>query len=150
MAMYVFKYKLKALDFIDKQDNIERRLISNFEVILNSLSNEEGKEKFIEIKSGARSYRVSFDEIINVQTTGINGKLRVSMINSQIEFYGQIKCIMNELDERFYRSHRACIVNKDHIKVINKEKYDLHILMSNGEKSLLSRNYIKGLENKNV
>lgn len=150
MVMYVFKYKLKALDFIDKQDDIKKRLISNFDNILNSLNNEKGKRKSIEVKSGTRTYRLNFDEIINIQTTSINGKLRVSMLNSQIEFYGYLKDLIKDLDDRFYRSHRACIINKDHIKIINKEKYDLYILMKNGEKSLLSRKYAKGLENKNV
>lgn len=149
MVMYVFKYKLKALDFIDKQDDIKRRLISNFDNILCSLNTENSKRKFIEVKSGSRTYRLDFDEIINIQTTNINGKLRVSTNNAQIEFYGYIKHIIKELDERFYRSHRACIINKDHIKFLNKEKYDLYILMKNGEKSLLSRKYVKGLKSKN-
>lgn len=148
MVMYVFKYKLKALDFIDKQENIEKRLISNFDNILNSLSGENSKKRFIEVKSGTRIYKLNLDEIINIQTTSINGKLRISTNNAQIEFYGQLKDIIKNLDGRFYRSHRACIVNKDYIRAINKEKYNLYILMKNGEKSLLSRNYIKGLENK--
>lgn len=148
MVMYVFKYKLKALDFIDKQDDIEKRLISNFDNILNSLANKKDKKNFVEVKSGNRTYRLNFDEIISIQTTGTNGKLRVSTRNSQIEFYGYLKDIIKDLDDRFYRCHRACIINKDYISFVNKQKYDLYILMKNGEKSLLSKNYIKGLEDK--
>ena len=148
MVMYVFKYKLKALDFIDKQDNIEKRLISNFDNILASLNNKTTEKNFLEIKSGTRNYRLNFNEIINIQTTSINGKLRVSTVNSQIEFYGHLKDLVKVLDRRFYRSHKSCILNVDYVSVINKEKYDLYVLMKNGEKSLLSKNYIKGLINK--
>lgn len=148
MVMYVFKYKLKALDFIDKNDNIKERLISNLDNILDLLSNQKLNEKFIEVKSGARTYRLNFDEIVTIQTTRINGKLRVSTINFQMEFYGYLKDIIKSLDDRFCRTHRSCIVNRNHISIINKEKYNLYILMSNGEKSLLSRNYVKGLESK--
>lgn len=146
MVMYVFKFKLKALDFIDKQDDIEKRLVQSFDNITNYLLDKKNKKDFIEVKSGTRTYRLNFDEIINIQTTSTNGKLRVSTINSQIEFYGTIKDILKKLDGRFYRSHRACIINKNYISVINKKRHNLYILMTNGEKSLLSRNYIKGLE----
>ncbi len=147
MVMYVFKYRLKALDFIDKQDDIKQRLTENLESILNKPL--DNREEAITVKCGTRAYVLKFDEIINIQTTSINGKLRASTIDSQIEFYGHLKDIEKELDERFNRSHRACIVNKNHIKMINKERYNLYIIMTNGEKSLLSRNYLKGLMNKN-
>lgn len=147
MVMYAFKYKLKALDFIDKGDNINERLRDNFKIILNKFFNNKGE--YITVKCRNRIYKLNFDEIINIQTTKINGKLRVSMIDSQIEFYGKLKEIEIELDERFYRSHKCCIVNKDHIKIVNKENYNLYILMSNGEKSILSKNYIKGLMTEN-
>lgn len=145
MVMYVFKYRLKALDFIDKEDDIKERLTENFKIILNKHSDNISKQKAITVKCGTRVYVLNFDQIINIQTTCINGKLRASTIDSQIEFYGNLKAIQNELDGRFYRSHKACIINKDYIKMINKEKYNFYILMTNGEKSLLSKNYIKGL-----
>ncbi len=148
MVMYVFKLRLKALDFIDKQEDIKQRLIGNFEVIINNFLNSR-EQSCIIVKCGTRVYTLKLDEIINIQTTSINGKLRASTIDGQIEFYGHLKDIENELDERFYRSHRGCIINKEYIKMINKEKYNLYILMTNGEKSLLSKNYLKGLVSKN-
>ncbi|SHH20543.1 LytR/AlgR family response regulator transcription factor [Tepidibacter thalassicus] len=143
MVMYVFKYRLKALDFIDKQDDIKRRLIENFEIILSKYLKTENK--FITIKCGNRTYLLNLDEIISIKTTNINGKLRVSTIDGQIEFYGRLKNIEKELDERFYKSHKACIVNKNYIKLINKKRNDMYILMSNGELCFLSKKYIKGL-----
>ncbi|MCT4507729.1 MAG: LytTR family DNA-binding domain-containing protein [Tepidibacter sp.] len=149
MVMYIFKYKLRALDFIDKQDNIEQRILENLENIFNKLSNKKSKEPFIMVKCGTRTYVLKFDEIINIQTTSINGKLRASTIDGQIEFYANLKDINKNLDERFYRSHRGCIINKDYIKMINKDIYNLYILMTNGEKSLLSRNYVRELMSTN-
>lgn len=149
MLMYIFKYKLKALDFIDKQDNIQEKLTEDLNVIISRLYDKTSKESLLQVKSGAKMHSLKFDEIINIQTTGVNGKLRASTINGQIEFYGYLKNIELELDKRFFRSHKACIVNKDYIQIINKEKFNLYILMTTGEKSLLSRNYIKGLINEN-
>lgn len=143
MMMYTFKYKLKALDFIDKQDDVEMKILDNLKLILDKFVCV--KDKYITIKAGNRMYKINFKDIINIQTTNINGKLRISTIDSQLEYYGKLKELELELDERFYRSHKCCIINRDHIKLVNKESYDLYIMMSNGEKSFLSKNCIKGL-----
>ncbi|SHK54558.1 LytR/AlgR family response regulator transcription factor [Tepidibacter formicigenes] len=144
MVMKIFKYKLKALDFIDKTDNIEYRLLENLDIIYKNSVNEED-ESSITIKSGKREYILKLSEIIKFETTGIPRKIRVSTIDSIIEFNGSFKEIEKELDERFYKSHRACILNKDYIKMINKDLNNLYVLMKNGQKSLLSRSRIKGL-----
>lgn len=149
MAIYVFKYKLKVLDFIDKQDNIEKKLLQNLNNIYNKLLKEDDEGSSIIVKIGTRNYILKFSEIIYFQTTGINGKIRVSTIDEQLEFYGKLKDIEKQLDERFYKSHKSCIINKDHIKMINKDIKNLYILMKNDEKNLLSRNGLKGLIKKN-
>ena len=149
MVMYIFKYKLKALDYIDKHDNIRQRLIENFNSILNNMQYLSSKNDYITVKFGSRSYILKFDEIISIQTTNINRKLRITTIDSQIEFYGYLKDIEEEIDSRFCRTHKACIVNCDNIKMINRDKNDLHIIMKNGEKCLLSKRYLKGMEDRN-
>ncbi|WFD10773.1 LytR/AlgR family response regulator transcription factor [Tepidibacter hydrothermalis] len=143
MLMYIFKYKLKALDFIDKSENIKFKLEENLDVIYENLCNK--KKDVINFKCGSRSYVLNFDEIINFEMTGVNHKIRVSTLNGQYEFYTTLKEIEKKLDDRFYRSHRACILNKDYIQVINNSKNDMYIVMKNGQKSLLSRKYAKGL-----
>lgn len=50
----------------------------------------------------------------------------------------------SELDERFYRTHRAFLVNKDHILEIDRSKGVA--LMVNGEKCMVSTRKIKGLK----
>ncbi|SHH54746.1 LytR/AlgR family response regulator transcription factor [Tepidibacter thalassicus] len=145
MVMSIFKYKLKALDFIDKTDDIECRLLENLDIIRNL--SEGNKRDSIVIKSGKREYILKFNEIIKFETTGIPHKIRVSTVDSIIEFHGSFKEIEEELDKRFYKSHRTCIINKDYIKIINKDLNDLYVLMKNGEKAILSRTAIKGLIN---
>ncbi|WP_199872921.1 LytTR family DNA-binding domain-containing protein [Inediibacterium massiliense] len=105
----------------------------------------EKDQKSITIQKGSRTYILNFDEIIDFQMTGINHKIRVTTLNSQIEFYGKLKDLSSVLDKRFYQSHRACLINTDYIQMINKDPYDLYILMKNGQKSLLSRSGLKGL-----
>lgn len=144
MVMQTFKYKLKALDFIHKVENIEDKLLENLNVIYNNIM-EEYKDPSITIKSGNRNYIFKFNEIINFYTSGINHKVTVSTIDGNFEFYGSLKNIEKDLDERFYKSHRCCILNKDYIKMINKDLNDLYVIMENGEKSVLSRAGLKGL-----
>ena len=44
----------------------------------------------------------------------------------------KIKEIEKQLDERFYRCHRSCIINKDFIDKVDYELFDVH--MKNGMK----------------
>ncbi|WP_257791172.1 LytTR family DNA-binding domain-containing protein [Paenilisteria weihenstephanensis] len=67
--------------------------------------------------------------------------------NRQIEFYGKLKDMESKLDDRFYRTHRAFLVNKDHILEVDTNKNLVHMI--NGEKCMVSTRKIKGLKKEN-
>ncbi len=147
MAMYVFKYKLNVLDFIEKIDSMEIRLGEDLKQIYEKYIPKTEEEVLLTLKSGTINQVLKLSEIIYFQTTGINRKIKVVTIHGEFQFCGRLKEIERDLDDRFHKSHRACIINKDYIKEINTDPYDLYVHMKNGEKTLLSRGGLKGLIN---
>ncbi|MCT4586159.1 MAG: LytTR family DNA-binding domain-containing protein [Peptostreptococcaceae bacterium] len=145
MVMYTFKYKLKVLDFIDKLDNIKEKLHKCLEYCCENFSFSNTTDDVFRQKIGSKEYIIRYDDIISFQMAGRNHKVKISTVNSEFEFYGSLKEVEAKLDDRFHKTHRACIVNRDHIKMINKDPDDLYVLMRNDEKNLLSRNGLKDL-----
>jgi two-component system response regulator AgrA len=64
-------------------------------------------------------------------------------IDRQIEFYAQMKDIQERLDHRFYRCHKAFLVNKDCIKEIDTKKRIAYMI--NGESCPISFRSLKKL-----
>lgn len=99
----------------------------------------------IVIKSGSQYHNIELKNIIYFETATADRKIIVHTINSKIEFYDTLKNIEEKLNEDFYRCHRAFIINTAHIKQVNTSRHNMYVVMSNGDKCLLSKKYLKGL-----
>ena len=106
-AMHAFKYKLKVLDFIDKMDDVEDRLMENLKAIHSNFKSLEQEDEGI---IRYRKYELRLSDIVSIETTKDNHKLRINTMNGQRIISGILKEIELELDEGFYKTHRSCIV----------------------------------------
>lgn len=147
LSLETFKYKLKALDYIIKDENVKDRLYEALEVAIEEYSKFTylGKDKIIKIKFGSKVLTIPLNQIMYIQTSPVEHKLIMTNVNNKTEFYGTIKKIKEELDERFYQIHRSYIVNVNYIKEIFKERFNTYVIMKNNEKCPVSKKYIKGL-----
>lgn len=145
-VMEVFKYKLKVLDFIDKTKNIELELKEAIkDAIKNTINRDIKKEKedFFYVESENKKHKFHFDEIISFQTTSKNHKLKISTLDSEVEFYGKLKEIEYKLSSNFIRVHRAFIVNEEYIDYKKSSIKNKRLIMKDGSLCLISRNGIK-------
>lgn len=143
LSMMVFKYKLKAFDFLVKPVTYAElsecltALVEESEKIF-KLSLPDRKNT-IKIKTGREFKKIDLDSIIYIESIG--PKLIIHTPEEQIEFYGTFKEIehsINKMTDNFYRSHKSFLINIKHIKGVSmKEKA---LIMSNGDKCFVSRN----------
>ena len=147
LSIKTFQYKLRVSDYIYKgEKNLKDRLRDCMEMIIQDyIRSTEYSSKTITVKSGQTIYTIPQKDIISIQTSASEHKIVVCTLNNQIEFYGTMKDIEDELDETFFKVHRSYIINIKYLKSINKNREDMHVLMKDGSKCLLSRNYVKGL-----
>jgi len=148
LCMKAFQYKLKALDFICKNDeDIKKRVFECLDIIKKEKAKvvQKQQSETIIIKSGSQYHNVLLKDILYFETATQNRKIIVHTTNSIFEFYDTLKNIEKKLNGDFYRCHRAFIINTNYIKEINVNRGDMHIIMSNGNKCLVSKKYLKGL-----
>lgn len=147
MAYMTFTYKVEAMDFIikDTSENIQNRI---HQCIVNAYhkftSPQNVFQKNFVCKIGDRENCTPLKNIVFFETSENARKIILHETDKIIEFAGKIKDIEEELDDRFYRIHRSFLINKDHIKEIDKK--NRIVTMSNGEICFASLKQLKGLK----
>jgi two-component system response regulator AgrA len=122
MALLALQHKVEALDFIikDGQDNIKKKIGDCINTVyLRHMGGDNTKK--IKISVGDKIIFIKMEEIICVETTKVRHKLRLYTASRAFEFNGEMKTMEEQLDERFIRCHKICIINKDKIESINKK-----------------------------
>jgi len=145
-----FKYKLAALDFIVKDSGYEKVTIEIEEALKEAFKvyKKIGKQtdfSHIQIKIGERIKNVRYDEIYYFETAEQEHKIILHAVNGRYEFYGRLKAYEN-IDQRFYRSHKSFLVNLDYVDEINKKERQL--LLKNGHSCLIAARKMKEVQAK--
>ena len=147
MSYMTFIYKLEALDFIlkDNPEELDRRV---YECILKANQrfasvNNKVQANF-SVKVNEKVITVDYDEILFFETSTNVHKIILHCKKREMEFWGKIKDIEKEVDERFYRCHRSFLVNKDNIREIDFRNRVIY--MVNGDECLISTRMMKGLK----
>lgn len=123
----ILKNDLMFLSFINKFDNYEKRLTDSIKKALKMLH----KKNILRFKDGNNIYTIAMDDIIYITRDSIERKCIVKTEHYEFKCYMTIKDFESMLDDRFIKTHRACIVNKERISKIDKAKRE--IVLDNGE-----------------
>lgn len=134
MTYLTFKYKVEALDYIIKDDMSEintrvKQCLAN--VIEKYGNNEKQTQKTFSLKLPDRQVVVPLEKILFFETSLVVHKVYMHTSDRQIEFYGQLSELEEQLDDRFIRCHRSFLVNKENIQEIDRQQKI--ILMTNGQ-----------------
>lgn len=144
MSYLTFEYKLEALDFIIK-DNVTQ-MKSRLEAVLRKAverSSAKNDNKIFSFETEEAIINMPLKEILFFETATASHKIRIHSKDRQIEFYGTLVDLTKKLDADFFRCHKSFIVNKAHIKEINK--ISRTILLDNGERCIISFRYLRDL-----
>jgi two-component system response regulator AgrA len=151
LSLKVFQYKLKALDYIYKQDeNIQKRIQECIDTVLREmvqLGNVDVTRQ-ITLKSYNNFYTVNLNDIMYVETRPSSRMLYCVLKNGTcIEFYDTMKALIKRLDSRFYQCHRSFIINTRQIKKLGGNRY-YSVVMNDGKVCDVSKQKWKELVNR--
>lgn len=141
MGYEALKAQIMLLDFISKFDNLEE----NFErAVKKAVYKIDDNRKLVFTKDNI-VHRVYFDDLLYiVKSNGEKESLFITYYDS-FEITISLTELMGMLDDRFFMTHRSCIVNTQKIKTVNWN--DSIICFDNGiEINLLSRDRKRGLK----
>lgn len=111
----VHKEIYKTFDFIEKSDNLDKRLKTDLEKIEKQ---KYDKEKFI-YESRKISLQLYLKDIIYIYRDTIDRKLVIKTTKNEFTVNLSIFEILDRLDSRFVQCHRSCIINEDRIVMKN-------------------------------
>lgn len=138
LGRVILQNDLMFLSFVNKFDNIENRL-SN---ILYKAINIIKYKKIIKIEEGNNTYIIDINDIIYFSKDTFSRKTTIKTDYTEYCVRKSLLDICDLLDDRFIRTHRACIVNKNRISRI--DKVNKIIYFDNGYSTdLLSDKYKK-------
>ncbi|MBE6144514.1 MAG: response regulator transcription factor [Firmicutes bacterium] len=139
----VLKKELWFLSFINKFENSDERLKKSILKALQIL-NIQTKLHFEE---RGVIYNISLNDILYITRDSIERKSIIKTEKNEYKTYKTLLELSSMLDERFVQTHRACIVNKERVAIINSMKKK--ILFDSGLTiDLLSDKYKKELKSK--
>ncbi|KEH84870.1 response regulator, partial [Clostridium novyi A str. BKT29909] len=145
LGFKVFQYKLRILQFIDKNYNLSKDLQDSLITATKILQKNTptSAEKTLKIKSGFQIFNIPFKDIICIETIKNSKKVQLSTNKNIIQFYTTLKELKSKLDDNFIQIHKTTIVNKDCIVSVNKSQDNSFVKLTNDILCPLSRNGIK-------
>ena len=132
----VYKTIYKVFDFIEKFDNLDKRLSKDISEIV-KMEHDNGKFKYSNNKI---TLQIFYKDILYVYRDTQERKLVIVTNNNEFKVNMTLEEIKQSLDSRFFQTHRACIVNNDKVNLYNWN--ECFFELCNGFKvPLLSRTY---------
>ena len=142
MSYLTFEYKLEALDFIIKDNFAQMK--GRIEGVLMKASERSALKpdrKILGVETDEAIINIPLEEILFFETANASHKIRIHAKDRQIEYYGTLIALTEKLDDNFIRCHKSFVVNKNHIKEVDKMART--VLLDNGEKCFVSFRYFR-------
>lgn len=139
-----FKYKVEAMDFISKNTSkdLSGRIISCLKRA-NDLYTAPANtvHKVFRFKIGSQIMTLPMDEVTFFEPSPTSHRIIAHTLNGAMEFYGTLKNLSAQADDRFLLSHRKCLVNREHVSSVDFSTLTIHF--HNGDTCQASARLIK-------
>lgn len=133
-----FKYKVSALDFIDKDldiPNFNKRVYDCLDLAFKQSSTFPSSD-VLSIDNQQSHLQIPFHEILYFETTEINHKIRLVTATKHSEFYSNLNDI-KKLDNRLFKCHRSYVINLQNVRKV--DKVNKIVFFDNEESCLIAR-----------
>lgn len=139
-----FRYKIQALDFVDKsmEDvDLKRALVELLDFAYSQVE-QETKAQSLTVKTDKNDVNIPYDDILYIETAPVPHKLIAHTKSNLVEFYGKIAEVA-KLDDIFFQTHRSFVVNVNNVTSVDRTAN--MVFFEENESCLLSRTRKKEL-----
>lgn len=129
MAFKTFQYQVEALDYIikDSPDFLSQihRCLQNIWKRYLQQTTKQSITPHLKVNASGTIRLLPSDDIIFIEASSASHKVKIHIHDETIELYGSLKDLNEKLDKLytnspFVYSHKACLVNLDHISSLDK------------------------------
>lgn len=142
-----FKYKVSALDFIDKavdKEQFKEQIEECIRYTSEMMETHEPEELFI-FETAQTKLRLPFKDILYFATSTTPHKVCLWTQTERLEFYGNLSEIQ-EVAPQLFVCHRSYLINLEN--VVRIDKYNQLVYFENGDACPVSRLKMKNLNEK--
>lgn len=141
LGFQALKAQIMLLDFISKYDDCEVNLEKTIKKALTMVKSK----KTLTFNSEGISYIIHLDDILYITKDSVERKCIIKTIYNEIMVNKTLSYMEDNLDDRFYLSHRSCLVNTNKISKIDWNENIIYF--NNGDSiDMISRDRKKGLK----
>lgn len=143
-APITYKYKVSALDFIDKSDpEMIKRVEESIQYVYDNYDVSDDEDDFILVLP-KRTIKLPYKDIYYFETIA-NHRIKLNSKNRILEFYGSLKEI-EKMDDRLFRCHNSVVLNLNN--VIEVSRQDNCVYFEAGISCPVARKYFRTLRTK--
>lgn len=120
-----FRYRVEAMDYIikDKPEEVTQRIYDCLQETVQRLTmGFSPKEKLIVFAGREGARYVYPDDIYAIMVEKGSKRLQIYLKQEIFNCTGTLKEIWQQLPSCFIQSHKSCILNKNHVREMQKEK----------------------------
>ena len=144
-ASITYRYKVSALDFIDKnlnEDLFRLKIKECIEYLTTIQIGNDDLTDYFEYDFKDKKIKIPFKDILYIETVGSAYKLNLVGKNFQKEIAGSLSDVLEkDVEERYFSPHQSYIVNRSMIVGMDKKRKQL--LLKEGYSCPISRSNIK-------
>jgi two-component system response regulator AgrA len=135
-----YKYKVAALDFIDKNQPPKQRATRVREciVIANQYNETPLATNYFTLKNKFTNFRIPFSEIYYFETNGINHRVNLVAKNGFYTFTANLNEI-EQMDDCLFKCHRSFVCNITNIRRLEKSLNEKYAYFDNDKKCPISK-----------
>ena len=133
LSHMTFKYRVEAMDYIIKADNMVTDVCECVDLAYNRYSSALSENEYLQVKSTVGLQRIPIDKIIYIEANhAVSNKLTLYTLNDRVEFRGTLKDI-EAVNPNFFRCNKSYIINTRNIKRVQRMQKVGEAEMKNGK-----------------
>ncbi|MGT2934122.1 response regulator transcription factor [Streptococcus catagoni] len=144
LAPISFKYKVSALDFIDKsvdKEQFKEQIADCIAYTYETMTKHEPEDLFM-FETSQTKLRLPFKDILYFATSSTPHKVCLWTQTERLEFYGNLSEI-HDVAPKLFMCHRSYLINLEN--VVRIDKFNQMVYFENGDSCLVSRLKMKTL-----
>lgn len=117
----ILKNDLLFLSFINKFDDCENRLITCLGKAMKLIN----KKQVLRFEDGSIIYSIKLDDILYLTKDSVERKTVIKTDYAEFKVNVSLSDLSDMLDDRFTKTHRSCIINKNRTSKIDKQNKEI-------------------------
>lgn len=134
--------RLDIFHYVHKDINYDKEILIDLEKCLLKF-NLQGNIKF---RIDKIDYNIKYDDVLMIITDSLERKCTITTLNSQYEVKKPLIFFEKQINSKFYKINRGCIVNTVNIEKIDYNKNIIRFTNGNKIKGMISNSNMKGLK----